>query len=89
MAKAFNDGGYVGKRQLGLQQASLIKNRIKKPSNVLLLGKLFLEKLSLKVFGPKLTQIYKNRYGKCTKYSINIYSKEQLKIFNKYKAYRL
>ncbi|MCH8003441.1 MAG: hypothetical protein IH934_02320 [Nanoarchaeota archaeon] len=84
LAKAFNDDGWVGKRQVKLMQVSLIKNGIKKPSNVLLLDKLFLEKLGIKVIGPSLNGVYKNRYGNCSKYSINIYSKKQFKIFNKY-----
>jgi len=82
LAKAFNDDGSIGKRQIILEQSSLIKNGIRKPSNVLLLDKYFLEELGIKVFGPKLTNIYPNRYGKCTKYVINVYSKQQFKIFN-------
>lgn len=84
LAKAFNDDGHVGKRRIMIQQASLIKEGIKKPSNILMLDKLFLEKLKIKVHGPTLDNVYKNRYGKCTKYSINVYSKGNLGIFNKY-----
>lgn len=84
LAKAFNDDGFIGNRGIGLYQVSLIKDGIKKPSNVLLLDKLFLERLGLKVHGPKLKTLYKNRHGQCSGYIINIYSKYQLKIFNKH-----
>ncbi len=84
LAKAFNDDGFVAKRGIGLYQASLIKNNAKKPSNILLLDKLFLEKLGLKVHGPNLREVYQNMYGYCTGYIINVYSKKQLKIFNKH-----
>ena len=84
LEKAFNDDGYVRDREIGLFQVSLNKNGIKKPSNVLLLDKLFLEKLGLKVHGPNLRKIYKNRYGQCSGYIINVYSKSQLRKFNKH-----
>lgn len=84
LAKAFNDDGFVGKRSVSLAQASLIKTNLKKPSNVLLLDKLFLERLGLNVAGPTLAKTYPNRFGICTLYSISIYSKEQLRYFNKH-----
>jgi|TARA_B100002003_G_C14137145_1_gene546923 hypothetical protein len=83
LEKAFNDDGYVGKRSLGISQASLIKDRIKRPSNILLLDKLYLEKLGIRVFGPTFQCTYPNRYGICTKYSLNVYSKKDLGIFYK------
>jgi hypothetical protein len=83
IAKAFNDDGYIGKRSAGLQQSSLIKDGLRMPSNVLMLDKLFLEKLGIKVNGPTLKDVYKNRHGNCTNYKIDIYSKENLRIFNK------
>ena len=84
LAKAFNDDGFVRDREIGLFQVSLIKKDIKKPSNVLLLDKLFLERLGLRVHGPKLGRVYENRYGQCSGYVINVYSKSQLRTFNEH-----
>lgn len=84
LAKAFNDDGYICKRSAGLQQSSLIKDGLKQPSNILLLDKLFLEKLGIKVNGPILKEVYKNRHGECTNYKIDIYSKENLRLFNQH-----
>ena len=80
LSKAFNDDGSVGKRQINLGQASLINLKIK-PSKVLLLDKLFLEKLNIKVNGPRLMGIYNNRHGKVSKFNISISSKEQISKF--------
>ena len=82
LAMAFNDDGCVGRRSVMIQQSSLIMKDEKKPSNVLMLDKRFLEKLGIKVNGPNLDKIYPNRYGKCTKYSIYVYSKKELRKFN-------
>ncbi|MEK6952422.1 MAG: hypothetical protein AABX29_05380 [Nanoarchaeota archaeon] len=80
LAKAFNDDGFVGTRSIGLGQASLIKKE-EKPSNVLILNKLFLEKLGIKTFGPRLVERYKNRYGIVTKFNITVCSKENIQKF--------
>ena len=82
LAKAFNDDGYVGTRCIGLSQSSLIKNDVKKPSEVLLLDKLFLEKLGVKVFGPKMIRVYPNIHGQCATYEIRVFSKNQLRLFS-------
>tara|TARA_Y100000310_G_scaffold186143_2_gene186220 strand:+ start:28835 stop:29878 length:1044 start_codon:yes stop_codon:yes gene_type:complete len=80
LTKAFNDDGFVRKRSIGLGQASLIKEK-EMPSRVLLLDKLFLEKLNIKVRGPQLVQKYQNRHGLVTKYDIQIYSKKNIQQF--------
>ncbi len=84
LAKAFNDDGCVGKREITLEQASLIKNGTPAPSGILEIDKLLLNKLGIKVQGPYLTNTYMNRYGKCSKYIIRITSKPNLKLFNKH-----
>ncbi len=82
LAKAFNDDGYVLKRGIGLQQSSLIKKDKLVPSNILLLDKKFLERIGIKVLGPTLKNKYKNRYGICANFRIDIYSKENIRKFH-------
>ena len=81
LSRAYNDEGYVGKRLLGIAQVSLIKNGVVKIPNVLLLDKLYLEKLQIKNLKLSVSEIYTNRHGKCAKFVLNVYSKEYLRIF--------
>lgn len=80
LSKSFNDDGNIGDRKILLEQSSLIKDK-ERQSNVLLLDKLLLERIGIKVWGPRLVKKYNNRYGLVTKFKIEIYSKKYLRMF--------
>ena len=83
LAKAFNDECHVRDREITLGQSTLINSESElKVSNILLLDKLFLEKIYIPVNGPKLIKIYKNKDGLVAKFQIAIYAKENLKKFS-------
>lgn len=81
LSKAFNDDGFVGNRQIGIIQACLSNNKEEKVSNVLLLDKLFLNKMGIKVNGPILKRRYKNRYGICNIHILSVYSRKNIQRF--------
>lgn len=81
LSKAFNDDGYVGTRSIGIAQTALITN-IEKPSNVLILDKILLERLKIRTNGPKLWKKYKNRHGICCLHKVEIYSKRDIGKFH-------
>ena len=82
LASAFSDEGHNEKRGMGLTQACLTSEE-GVFSNVILLDKLFLERLGIEVKGPRLACNYINRYGSCKTHVISVYSKKNLSIFAK------